>query len=699
MKIRNYFLLVILAASSCQVEDQNSESVYLNNRSPLISKQYLELHLGSIRPEGWLLKQLQLMKDGLTGHLDELYPSVLGSRNGWLGGDGDGWERGPYWLDGLVPLAWILDDADLKAKAMPWIEWTLNSQTEDGYFGPVPFTEEPAPEPGIQKSPRRDWWPKMVMLKVLRQYYDATGDERVISLMTNYFSYQLKALPETPLDNWSFWGNRRAGDNLMLVYWLYNITGDAFLLDLAVLIHEQTYPWTDIFLNENCYSGVDRDHLFPASSTNAYPFNRELVDRLCVKQQRSFHCVNLAQGIKEPVVYYQQDPDPRYIEAVKKAFRDIREYHGQPQGMYGGDEALHGRIPTQGIEFCSITEMMFSLETLIGITGDVNLMAHLEKIAYNALPTQASDDFTSRQYFQQANQVMLTRHRRNFYVQDGHGQTDLCYGLVTGYPCCTCNMHQGWPKLVQHLWYATPDEGLAAIVFAPSTIEAMVRDHVRVRIKEETNYPFEDCIRFRISTERSVNFPFHIRIPGWCREAVILINGEENQRMKGGTMAILNRDWSKGDVAEVKFTMHIALSTWDEGSVSVERGPLLYALKIREDWQFVKNTDGWGDYYEVLPMDPWNYALPESAITDPENAFEVIEIPEREKYPWNIDAAPLALRTKGFRLPEWKLYNEMAGPMPHSLQRKDLIGSPEEEITLVPYGCTTLRITEFPVGR
>jgi hypothetical protein len=114
----------------------------------------------------------------------------------------------------------------------------------------------------------------MVMLKVLRQYYDATGDGRVIDLMRNYFRYQLKALPETPLDNWSFWGNRRGGDNLMLVYWLYNQTGDEFLLELAELIHELTFPWTDVFLNESCYTGIDRDHIFPASSGNAFPFRR-----------------------------------------------------------------------------------------------------------------------------------------------------------------------------------------------------------------------------------------------------------------------------------------------------------------------------------------------------------------------------------------------------------------------------------------
>jgi DUF1680 family protein len=684
---------------SCQNPDQSIESNYPNNRPPLISKTYLELPLGSIRPEGWLREQLLVMKEGMTGHLDELYPTVLGYRNGWLGGDGDGWERGPYWLDGLVPLAWILDDEQLKSKAMPWIEWTLNSQTEDGYFGPVPFKEAPEKEPGVQKSPRRDWWPKMVMLKVLGQYYDATGDERVIALMSAYFRYQLEELPDTPLDNWSFWANRRGGDNLLMVYWLYNKTGDEYLLELADLVHEQTYPWTDIFLNEHCYTGVDRNHLFPFNPANSYPYDQELIDKLCVKQLQSFHCVNLAQGIKEPIIYYQQDPDPKYIRAVNRAFREIREFHGQPQGMYGGDEAIHGKVPTQGIEFCSIVELMFSLEKMIAVTGDIRYMDHLEKIAFNALPAQASDDFSSRQYFQQANQVMLTRHRRNFFIEGGHGHTDLCFGLFTGYPCCTCNMHQGWPKLVQHLWYATPDGGLAAMMFAPCTLEARVADNAEIRIREETNYPFEDRIRFRFATEQNVRFPFHIRIPGWCREASISINGGQKQLFKEGEMAVLNELWKDGDIIEVSLPMHVALNRWDENAVAVERGPLVYALKIREDWKFVENKDRWGDFYEVRPLDPWNYALLESAIQDPESSFEPVNTMNKEAYPWNIDAAPVALRTKGMRIPDWGLYNEMSGPLPHSLRRKDLTGTQEEEILLIPYGCTTLRITEFPVVR
>ena len=312
-------LTVVLVSASLFAEAGPVAVGPVQNRAPLAPKAFMELPLGSIRPAGWLRDQLQRQADGLTGHLDERYAQVVGRRNGWLGGDGDGWERGPYWIDGLLPLAYLLDDEALKDKVRPWVEWSLTHAADDGYFGPVPFKEKPRPEPGIQKTPRRDWWPKMVMLKVLQQHHSATGDERVIKLLLDYFRYQLKTLPKVPLDHWSFWANRRGGDNLMVVYWLYNVTGEPFLLELAELIHEQTFPWTTVFLNDNPAPSPDLAHLYHYNTGNRYPFDMDLIRRLSVDQLQAFHCVNLAQGIKEPIIYYQQHPERRYIEAVKKA--------------------------------------------------------------------------------------------------------------------------------------------------------------------------------------------------------------------------------------------------------------------------------------------------------------------------------------------------------------------------------------------
>lgn len=643
---------------------------YLHNRAPLHPNAYLELPLGAIKPKGWLREMLVRQKEGATGNLDKLYPLVMNERNGWLGGDGDQWERGPYWIDGLLPLAYLLDDQALIAKTKPWVEWAINSQQPDGYFGP---SKDYSQQPGLQRDNSRDWWPKMVMLKILKQYYSATGDKRVIRLMTNYFRYQLKELPNKPLDHWTFWARYRGGDNLMVVYWLYKITGDKFLLDLGDLIHKQTFDYTDAFLNTDMLTKMG-----------------------------SIHCVNLAQGIKAPIIYYQHHPDKKYLDATHKGFADIRKYNGMAHGLYGGDEALHGNNPTQGSELCSAVEMMFSLESMLEVTGEVGYADHIEKIAFNALPAQVSDDFMSRQYFQQANQVMATRHARNFDVN--HSGTDLCYGLLSGYPCCTSNMHQGWPKFTQNLWYATPDKGLAALVYSPSDVKAVVGNGTKVSFSEETNYPFGETVKFTLTTDKSVKsvaFPLHLRIPEWCKKGAVKINGTVWKEVAGNQVVAIKRDWKTGDVVELALPMHVFKNTWYENSISVERGPITYALKIGEEVKRVKNDKDpidYGDSYdEIRPTTPWNYSLiqvPDKAL---EASYTVEKKPQVAAYPWNPENAPLLIKTKAVRIPGWQLYNEMAGPMPYSIMYNPETAAKQEEITLIPYGCTNLRISQFPV--
>ncbi len=666
------------------------------NRAPLKQNPYYPLPIGAIRPEGWLRDQLLRQKSGMTGNLDNIFGNVVGESNGWLGGEGDCWERGPYWLDGLLPLAYILKDKELIAKCKPWVEWTLTHQRKDGYIGPEPLPEGTKEVPGLQRTPSEDWWPRMVMLKVLQQYYGATNDKRVITCFQKYFQYQLKTLPEKPLDSWSFWANQRGADNLQAVYWLYNITGDSFLLELADIIYKQTYPFTTIFLN--LFRHIDGSaHLFPANIPNTYPFNQELISKLHIGQVQSFHCVNLVQGIKTPGIYYQQHTDSIYLKATKTAFRDLIAYHGQAQGMFGGDEPLHGAQPTQGAEFCSIVEFMYSLEHLVGITGDMEYADHLEKIAFNALPTQATDEFDGRQYFQAANQILCTREHRNFCEEDYHDSTDLCFGPFTGYTCCTANMHQGWPKYVQNLWYASSDGGVAALLYGASQLTTTLPDGTPVKITEETNYPFEESVRFKFSLAEEKRFPLHLRIPAWAKGAQILLNGElMDGKIDPGTEYNLNWTWKNGDVVELKLPMEVRSSSWVDNSVAIERGPLVYALKIEEEWKEVKSNDRFVHYKEVYPKSDWNFGLTAEAIKDVVKSVEVIPNPMAKGYPWNLQNAPISLKINGKRLPNWKIYNHQAGPMPQSYMEY-LPYEKEQKLTLIPYGCTTLRITQFPV--
>lgn len=643
---------------------------------------YQELPLGTVKPRGWLLHQLQIMRDGSSGHLDEVHNKIKNG-NGWLGGKGDGWEETPYWLDGAVPLAYLLDDAALKQKVLRYINWTLDHQRPSGYFGPITKAEREKNIAITVNNPQdgEDWWPKMVMLKVLQQYYTATGDSRVIPFLKKYFQYQLQVLKKCPIGQWTEWATSRGADNALVVQWLYQQTKDPSLLELAAQIHRQSYPWTTWLGNRNWVidaAAQQDDH-----------------------QWMHRHGVNVGMGLKDPAVNYQRTGDRQYLDSLHTGFRDLMTLHGLPMGIFSADEDLHGNAPTQGAELCAIVESMFSLEEIVGITGDIRYMDALERMTFNALPAQTTDDYNNKQYFQIANQVQVKKGVFNFSLPFEKGMNNV-YGLRSGYTCCTSNMHQGWTKFASHLWYAAPDHGLAALSYSPNEVIAKVgKQQQPVTIREETAYPFDDQVSFTFQTAGTVEFPLQLRIPSWCREAVITLNGQPLRREKGGQVITLQRAWKNKDQLVLQLPMEVTVSAWGRNSRAVERGPLVYALKLKERW--VKNVDEQeGEYFSIFPEGAWNFGLLENAVKAPAQHFTVHrEKPVSDDFVWNLEHAPFSITTSAKKIPAWQLVDDVA-PQPVTTREgtyKGETAAEEETITLVPYGCTKVRVVAFPVVR
>ena len=631
------------------------------------------LPLPAIAPEGWYRQQLEIQANGLTGHLEEIWADV-GSNSGWLGGTGENWERGPYYLDGLVPLAYLLRDPALIRKAQKWIEWMLASQRADGFFGP---------------PQNQDWWPRMVALKVLMQYYDATQDARVLPFMHKYFRYELATLPQRPLQMWAV---ARAGENIVPVLWLHEKTPEAYLLELAACLAAQSLDWNGFF--------KDMPYQQPMAHYLDWPALRKLIEqhgwpellqstqiepgyvREIFQKYHASHGVNVAMALKYPALDYARTADERYLEALRTGLAGLDAHHGQFNGIFSCDEHLNGRAPTQGTELCTVVEAMYSFQQIAFITGEAVWADRLEQLAYNALPATITADFCAHQYDQQINQVQCHVAPRNWYNND---DTSNIFGLEPHFGCCTANLHQGWPKFAKALFAKQDDRTLAALVYAPTTITTTVNGK-SVTVQECTNYPFAEAIRFAITVAEPLAFSFRLRIPAWTKAPQLTINGTPlpNLAIVDGFVT-LTRAWQPQDTLALTLPMEVRTIEWG-GYVGIMRGPLLYALPITGEWKKIKERGRFSDW-EIYPQSAWNYGLLvpqtgkiEATATEYEggNAFVSAE-------------PPVTLTVPARRVLNWGLEKNSAGPLPNEFQLGDL-----EMITLVPYGWTKLRIAAFP---
>ena len=619
---------------------------------------------GSVSPQGWLRRQMEMQRDGLTSRAYDLYEDI--GKSDWLTGGKRGgqfaWERGPYYAKGLVALAFALDDEELKKRAKNWVDAFIASQRGNGDFGPK----------------KRNWWANMIALWTLRDWCEATGDARVVPFLERYFAYQRAAFAHgDSFAKDSCWAVARVGDELDVLIWLYRKTGKKEWLDFARQIAPLSADWTGYY-----HSGGDG--------------GRHAGFRV--------HIVNFMQGLKTPPLKWLLGGGEKDRTAFGAALDPegwAMRKCGRPDRAVNGTEPLTDRSATQGTELCATAEHILSAQVALEALGDASIADDLEIAAYNTLPATLSPDGKGIRYFCLLNQTACDN--KPLLFSSGADWMAIMPGPYSCFGCCRSNYHFAWPKFAESMWMAR-EGGLAATAYGDSVVKTPL-----ATISETGGYPFSDGVKLSIVETKGGEWPLFVRIPGWCANAGVKVNGEalpSSVSLRPGTFVRIARKWTKGDVVELSFPSKPAVSRWKDDSVAVMRGPLLYALKIDAAEKVVAaarcpnaRRDAHGVLRDVelgFPMkelhakEPWNYAL---VAGGPDGEPQFAEKGEGLDRRLAVKAVRTGYAGWGTMRSDAPARAEDPPPSPVPAGAVD---GEAETIELVPVAFTQLRIALFP---
>lgn len=589
-----------------------------------------------IKPRGWLKRQLEIQAEGLSGNLDKIWPDIRNSA--WIGGDKEGWERVPYWLDGFIPLAFLLEKEDMIARAKKYIDAIISFQKPDGWICPCKDVDRKT----------YDTWAVQLISKTLTVYYECSKDERVpeviYKVLRNY--YEMLKNGEIKLFDW---GKARWFECFIAINFIYKRCGENWLIDLARILKEQG---TD-------YENHTQQWIRPL---NKWTFET--------------HIVNIGMMLKSEAVSHNI-LNEEYTDKAERLHKILKKYNGTAVGLFTGDECLSGLSPIQGTELCSVVEQMYSYELLYAYTGESKWAERLETLAFNALPATISDDMWTHQYDQLSNQIACQRFPGKSLFRTNGSEAHL-FGLEPNYGCCTANFNQGWPKFALS---AFMHNGNKIINSVPVPSELKTKDF---SIVLETNYPFDNSFRYLIDSK--TDFEFIIRIPSFAKNVVI--NGEK-----------FNSDYysKKIDASQkaeivVSFDVNPYFEHRPDRLNTVKCGSLVFSLPVKYKKEMLEyERDGverkypYCDY-ELIPASEWNYAFCSEELILNRNAVSDI--------PFSSDNPPVTVKSNVCKI-NWGYedgYDTVCAKIPES--RKAI--SEGEELILYPYGCSKLRMTELP---
>lgn len=615
-------------------------------------KAFQKLAPGEIYPSGWLRRQLETEANGLAGNLDKVWPDVKDS--GWLGGKADSWERLPCWLDGFIPLAYLLKNEDMIARAKSYIKAIIARQCDDGWLTPA------------EDRKNCDLWAEIVMDKVLAEYAAYEGDDSAVIA-----AHKSLLCMRTHFQNCTIhgWASARWFEAIFPILFVYERTKDKNLIGFA----------KELYCTAFDYEKMAETLSFAKPREKKY-WNFEL------------HNVNVAMALKSKALYslISGEKDGGF---AKKFLNKILSNHRLGNGHFSGDECLSGHSPIHGTELCGVVETMFSAETLLEITGDAYWGDVLENLAFNLLPAAFTTDMWAHQYDQQVNQIECSKQNDNDVPFNSNNGEAHLFGLEPHYGCCTANHGQGFPKYAETTVMRCKN-GFVIASPAPTEVRASI-GNAAVGLSVISDYPFKSRFKIVWKQRGVIEKPIlKIRIPSFAKLSV-------NGKTYSGNYATLEIEGTER-VFDCEYLYKPRLLRTDEGAFVLRNGALLYSVPVRYEsvmHEYTAKTSAWASYnictineierkfpycdYEFFPAGKWNYAF--SATPN----FEYKEN-ETGEFPFSTENPPCTVSCDMHTI-RWEKAHGMCKEHPENTRALSC-----ERVTLIPYGCTILRMTEMP---
>lgn len=658
---------------------------------------YKEVELRQIRAKGWIREFLKTQAEGLTGNLNKLGEPFSGvywdednmeavhEQERFLGGlnsKNDAWvpyEQTGYWVDGMVRTAHLIDDEQLLAKATPKVYNPIKYAGEDGYIGPTFLKDNMV-------------WAHSVYFRALMAECSATGDKSILeALKKHYLRVPLRDV-YSKRDDVRLISVRDVCD-IETALWIYGQTEDRRFLEMA----EASYKaFNRLFSNDR--------------GTAPYCKTRAVTIQGMLGKERATnnHGVTYCEICKLAAILHMYTGDRYYKDAAVRAFDKLYEDQMLIDGVNCSTEYLNGnKTSLAAHETCDVSDFTWAVGYLFMITGDRKYGDWIENAVFNGGIGCVDDEFVSHQYFSCPNQVICddTSNHADFYK----GEAWMSFTPTEVMGCCAGNVNRFMPNYVTRSWMRQDSE-VCAFLYTPSILKVDVNG-VQVCIEEKTEYPFKNDIRFEISTEKAATFCLSGRIPGWATDYKVYLNGELVEETAKNGFFRMERTFEDGDAVEVFFDDQICFIP-NAGGISVKKGPLLYALPIKERIVTGLKERGMGDprfaHYALYPDSRWNYGLYKQQAS-------FIQADEIGATPWKSTAPKSAIAVRAVQLPEWKIeevdcFRQKKHPRKKGkMVQKRCVFTPElpdtcnavlgEEtiLDLVPYCTTRLRIAIFPM--